>query len=109
MSNAAVIARLQVLGPLPDSSDPRIATYPLLEFDKLLQQLTKPISTEHSLALLNLGPPPDGSSYEVEWALVHAAESISVTDLHRILPLAADTEVTRLVALRLANYEARQQ
>ncbi|MGI4832679.1 MAG: hypothetical protein ACRYFK_04380 [Janthinobacterium lividum] len=108
MTNNDIILRLQALGPLPGDSSPQLETFPLLELDSLLQQLTNPLSADHALALLNLGCPPGTSAYEVEWALVHAAESISASGLRCILPLAADTEVTRLVALRLANYDARQ-
>jgi hypothetical protein len=40
----------------------------------------------------------------VEWALVHAAENISADELQTILQLAADTEVKRIIAIRLENY-----
>ncbi|MDB5271197.1 MAG: hypothetical protein JWP58_4237 [Hymenobacter sp.] len=108
MNNAEIIARLQQMGPLPDDSSPAINDFPLQEFDELLQQLAEPLEPSHSLALINLGPPPDASSYEVEWALVHAAENISIEALRTILPLANDTEVKRIVEIRLNNYYKRQ-
>ncbi|WP_460503186.1 hypothetical protein [Hymenobacter agri] len=104
MNNAAIIARLQEIGPLPDDSSPAIDTFPLQKFDELLQQLSEPLEPSHSLALINLGPPHDASTYEVEWALVHAAENISAEALRDILPLADDTEVRRIIEIRLANY-----
>jgi hypothetical protein len=104
VDNVAIIARLQKMGPLPDDSSSAIDTYPLQEFDELLQQLTEPLEPSHSLALINLGPPPDASTYEVEWALVHAAENISADALRNILPLANNTEVRRIIEIRLANY-----
>ncbi|GAB3637999.1 hypothetical protein GCM10027422_35890 [Hymenobacter arcticus] len=104
MDNAEIIARLQKMGPLPADDTPAIDTFPLKEFDELLQQLTTPLESSHVLALINLGPPPDTSAYEVEWALVHAAENISVEELSNGLLLADDTEVRRIIAIRLANY-----
>ncbi|MBD2768955.1 hypothetical protein IC235_13770 [Hymenobacter sp. BT664] len=104
MDNTAIIARLRELGPLPDDGTSGIDTFPLNEFDSLLQELTEPLEVRHALDLINLGPPADTSSYEVEWALVHAAESISAEALGDILPLANDTEVKRIIEIRLANY-----
>jgi hypothetical protein len=104
MDNAAIIARLRELGPLPDARTAASEIFPLQEFDELIQQLTLPLEAAHALILINLGPPPDTSTYEMEWALVHTVESISVEELRTILPLAADTEVKRIIAIRLANY-----
>ncbi|MBF9220416.1 hypothetical protein [Hymenobacter ruricola] len=104
MNNAEIIARLKEMGPLPDDRTAAIDTFPLQEFDKLLQQLTEPLEPSHSLALINLGPPHDASTYEVEWSLVHAAENISAEALRDIIPLANDTEVKRIIKIRLANY-----
>jgi hypothetical protein len=104
MHNAEIIARLQRMGPLPDDCSPAIDAFPLQELDELLQQLTEPLEPRHSLALINLGPPSNSSAYEVEWALVHAAESISAAELQGILLLANDTEVRRIIEIRLANY-----
>ena len=104
MNNAAIIARLQQIGPLPDDSTTAIDTFPLQEFDELLQQLTEPLELSHSLALINLGPPYGASTYGVEWALIHAAETISAEALLAILPLANATEVRRIIKIRLTNY-----
>jgi hypothetical protein len=104
MDNATIIARLRELGPLPDDRVDASESFPLQEFDELIQQLTEPLEAAHALVLINLGPPPNTSTYEVEWALVHAAESIPADELQTILQLAADTEVKRIVAIRLANY-----
>jgi len=104
MDNAAIIARLQEIGPLPDDSTAAIDTFPLQKFDELLQQLTEPLEPSQSLTLINLGPPPGASTYEVEWALVHAAENISAETLRDIMPLASDTEVRRIIEIRLATY-----
>jgi hypothetical protein len=104
VDNANIIARLRELGPLPDDRTDASESFPLQEFDELIQQLTAPLEARHALVLINLGPPPDTSTYEVEWALVHAAESISTEELQTILQLADDTEVKRIVAIRLANY-----
>jgi hypothetical protein len=88
MHNNAIIARLQEIGPMPDDSTPAIEAYPLKEFDELLQQLPEPLEPSHSLALINLGPPRDASAYELEWALVHAAERVSAEELQSVLVLA---------------------
>ena len=104
MDNAAIVARLREIGSLPDDQTLEIDDFPLKEFDELLQQLTEPLSPIHALNLINLGPPPDTSTYEVEWALVHAAENIPAEALRDILPLADDTEVKRIIEIRLANY-----
>jgi hypothetical protein len=104
MDNAAIIARLHELGPLPDDRVDANESFPLQEFDELIQQLTEPLEAAHALVLINLGPPSDTSAYEVEWALVHAAESISTEELQTILQLAEETEVKRIIAIRLANY-----
>jgi hypothetical protein len=104
MDNDAIIARLRELGPLPDDRTDASESFPLQEFGELTQQLTEPLEAGHALALINLGPPPDTSTYEVEWALVHASESISAEELQTILQRANDTEVKRIVAIRLANY-----
>ena len=105
MNNAAIIAQLCKLGPLPDGSSARANAFPFLEFDALIQQLAEPLAPNHSLALINLGPPVDTCALKVEWALVHAAESISPFALHQVLVQADDTEVKRIIALRLANAE----
>ena len=104
MDNTEIIARLREIGPLPDDSSSAIDTFPLQEFDELLQQLTEPLAPRHSLALINLGPPHDASAYEVEWSLVHAAESIPAQELQEVLLLADDTEVKRIIEIRLKNY-----
>ena len=51
-----------------------------------------------------IGPPANASTYEVKWALVHAAESISAEWLSDILPLDSDTEVK----ISLINYYKNQ-
>jgi hypothetical protein len=104
MNNATIISRLLEIGPLPDDRTAAIENFPVQGFDELLQQLTEPLEVAHALVLINLGPPPDASTYEVEWALIHSAESISAEALRDILPLANDTEVKRLITIRLANY-----
>jgi hypothetical protein len=104
MDNAEIIARLQQIGPLPDDGSPDIDDFPLQAFDELLQQLAEPLESSHSLALINLGPPSNASAYEVEWALVHAAENISIEALRTILLIANDTEVRRIIEIRLNNY-----
>ncbi|MBO2011114.1 hypothetical protein [Hymenobacter negativus] len=103
MDNTTIVARLQKIGPMPDSDMSEMATFLLEEFDHLLQQLTKPLEPAHALVLINLGPPPDTSAYEVEWALVHAAESLPAEELYGILLLANNTEVKRLIETRLKN------
>jgi hypothetical protein len=65
MDNATIITQLQALGPLPDDSTPAGDTFPFLLFDGLVQQLTEPLSQEHTIALINLGPPPDTGSLGV--------------------------------------------
>jgi hypothetical protein len=104
MDNATIVVRLRELGPLPDDRTDASESFPLQEFDELIQQLTEPLEAAHALVLINLGPPPGTSACEVEWPLVHAAESISAEELQAILQLADDTEVKRIVAIRLANY-----
>jgi hypothetical protein len=104
MNNAAIIARLREIGPMPDDQTAEIKDFPLKEFDELLQELIDPLDVNHVLELINLGPPSGSSTLEVEWSLVHAAESISAEDLSNILPIANDTEVRRIIEIRLANY-----
>jgi len=104
MDNAAIIARLRSLGPLPNDSTPAIDDFPLQEFDELLQQLSEPLEAAHALELINLGPPNNASACAVEWALVHAAELASAEELRAVLPLADDTEVKHMMEIRLANY-----
>ena len=104
MNNAAIIARLQALGPLPDASTAAADTFPFLVFDGLVQQLTAPLSQEHAIDLLNLGPPPDTGSLGVEWSLVHAVDLLPAEDLQAAAALANDTEVKRTVEIRLDNY-----
>ncbi|GAA4023454.1 hypothetical protein GCM10022409_04130 [Hymenobacter glaciei] len=104
MDNTDIITQLQEFGPLPDDRTSAIDSYPLQEFDALLQQLTEPLEPRHSLALINLGPPRDASTFEVEWSLIHAAENISADELQKILPYADNTEVKRIIEIRLNNY-----
>lgn len=104
MNNATIMARLQALGPLPDASTSAVDSFPFLLFDEFVQQLTAPLSQEHAIALINLGPPPDADSLGVEWSLIHAVDLLSAEALQQALALAADTEVKRTVEIRLANY-----
>jgi hypothetical protein len=104
MDNATIIARLREMGPLPDSSTAAADFFPFLEFDDLIQQLTAPLSKAHAIELINLGPPPDTDSLEVEWALIHAVDLLAAEDLQEAVLLANDTEVRRTVEIRLANY-----
>jgi hypothetical protein len=104
MDNATIIARLRSLGSLPDDSTPAIDDFPLQEFDELVQQLSESLEPSHSLVLINLGPPRDTSACGIEWSLIHAAENISAEALRNILHDADDTEVRRIIDIRLTNY-----
>ena len=104
MDNTTIIACLQALGPLPDDSTPAVDSYPFLRFDELIQQLTAPLSQEHAVALINLGPPPDTGSLGIELSLTHAVDLLAPAELQQAVALAADTEVRRAVTVRLANY-----
>jgi hypothetical protein len=104
MDNATIIARLQALGPLPDACTPASDTFPFLLFDELVQQLRAPLSQEHAVAIINLGPPPDTGSLGIEWALIHAVDLLSAEALQQAVTMADDTEVKRTVEVRLANY-----
>ncbi len=104
MPNASPIAHLQAPEPLPPDGDPALDTFPLATFDGLVRELVPPLRPAHVLALLNLGPPLGTPAYEVEWALVHAAETAPAAVLREVLSQALDTEVCRLVLVRLANY-----
>jgi hypothetical protein len=108
MDNATVIARLYEMGRLPDASTAAVDSFPFLAFDELVQQLTAPLSKAHAIALINLGPPPDTGSLEVEWSLIHAVDLLAPEDLQEAVLLANDTEVKRTVEIRLANYFKRQ-
>ena len=102
--NAALLARLQALGPLPDATSPAADDFPMREFDELLQQLTEPLAPAHALALVALGPPPDTGSFGVEAALLSWVETLPAETLRDLLPRMANTEVKRLLEIRLANY-----
>ena len=104
MDNAAIITQLQTLGPLPDACTLASNTFPFLVFDELVQQITAPLSQEHAVILISLGPPPDTGSLGVEWALIHVVEILDTEALQRALALSIDTGVKRTVELRLANY-----
>lgn len=104
MDNATIIARLRNLGSLPDDSTPAIDDFPLEEFDELVQQLSELLEPSHSLALINLGPPRNTSACEIEWSLIHAAEAIPAEALRNVLFDADDTEVRRIIDIRLTNY-----
>jgi hypothetical protein len=104
MDNATIIARLQELGPLPDASTAAVNSFPFLSFAALVQELSAPLSLAHAIALINLGPPPDTGSLEVEWSLIHTVDLLSAKDLQEAVLLANDTEVRRTVEIRLANY-----
>ncbi|MDJ0367256.1 hypothetical protein QMK33_19075 [Hymenobacter sp. H14-R3] len=104
MDNAALIARLRASGPLPDARLPDDDSFPLQEFDDLLQQFTEPLTQAQAIQLINLGPPADCGCYGVEWSLVHLVELLSVEDSQQAVPLANDTEVKRILEIRLANY-----
>ncbi len=104
MDNAALMARLQALGPLPDARLPDDGSFPLQEFDDLLQQFAEPLTQAHAIQLINLGPPADCGCYGVEWSLVHLVELLSVEKLQKAVPLANDTQVKRIMEIRLANY-----
>ena len=103
MKNASIIAQLQALGPLPDSSSPEADYFPFGAFDALLQKLEEPLAAAHALALINLGPLVDSDALEVEWALVHAVEMISIAELRLIVSQADITEVKQILEIRLAN------
>ena len=103
MNNASIIAQLQAIGPLPDSSSIKADLFPFDKFDKLIQKLEEPLAATHALSLINLGPPVDTDALEVEWALVNAVEMISITELRLILFQAEDTEVKQILEIRLAN------
>jgi hypothetical protein len=109
MDNAAIVARLQELGPLPAADASEMEEFPLQEFDDLVQQLAAPLLPAHATALINLGPPPDTGSFGLEWALIHAVDLLSVQELTAAVALARDTEVKRAVEIRLANYAASQR
>ncbi|SHM00748.1 hypothetical protein [Hymenobacter psychrotolerans] len=108
MDNATIIARLRNLGSLPDDSTPAVDDFPLEEFDELVQQLSEPLEPSHSLTLINLGAPRDTSAHGIEWSLIHAAEAISAEALHDILLVADDTEVKRIIEIRLKNHYKSQ-
>jgi hypothetical protein len=103
MDNPSIIARLQALGPLPAASTAASDTFPFLLFSELVEQLTAPLSSEHAIVLINLGPPPDTGSFGVEWSLIHAVDLLSAEALQQAVALSADTEVKRTIELRLAN------
>jgi len=104
MHNDALMVRLRELGPLPGHGAQEIDDFPLDEFDELLQQFTRPLTLEHAVELINLGPPPDAGSYGVEWALIHLVETIPIEALCEAVTLSSNTEVKRLLEIRLANY-----
>ncbi|TGE25168.1 hypothetical protein E5K00_08215 [Hymenobacter aquaticus] len=104
MDNVSIIACLRNLGSLPDDSTPAIDDFPLEKFDELVQQLSEPLEPDHSLALINLGPPRGTSACGIEWSLIHAAEAVSAEVLRDVLFDADDTEVKRIIAMRLANH-----
>ena len=103
MDNATIIARLQALGPLPDARLADDGSFPLQAFDDLLQQLIKPLTQTFAVQLINLGPPAHCGCYGIEWSLVHLVECMPLHELQETAARADDTEVKRILELRLAD------
>ena len=68
----AVIARLGLLGPLPEEDDD-IADGVLEQYDALLQRLVDPLTATHAEVLAGLFP--QSECFGMEWTLVHLLEN----------------------------------
>jgi hypothetical protein len=104
MSNHVLIKQLVSLGKLPSDDDIDSSDFPLKEFDDLLQEFNLPIDFDIAVQLMNLSPPVGESCFEVEWALVHLVETLGVPELEKVLDMAEDGEVKRIIRIRLNNY-----
>lgn len=104
MANKQVLDELYEMGQLPADTDSRSDDFPFDRFDELLRQITKPLTEEDAVRLINLSPPLDAGCYGVEWTLMHLVETVGVEKLANVLSNSNENEVKKMIQMRLDNY-----
>ena len=104
MTNAQILTELYKIGKLPSDLDNASDEFPLDEFDELLKQISRPVTENEAIKLINLSPPVDTGCYGLEWTLLHLIETVDIEILQNVINNSEENELKKRIQIRLDNY-----